>query len=58
LAGGLMVRRRRLPSVIHLGARGRGAMDLSAHAWLRCGDVDVVGAEMATEYTPIVAFRA
>lgn len=58
LAGGFMVRRRRLPSVIHLGAQGGAERELSAHAWLRCGDVDVVGAEISDEYTPIVAFHA
>jgi len=58
LAARLMVGRRRLPSVIYLGARGDAATQLFAHAWLRCGEIDVVGAEIAEEYTPIAAFRA
>jgi hypothetical protein len=58
VGGHFMARRRRLPSVIHLGARANPSQELSAHAWLCCGEIDVVGAEIAEEYTPIVAFRA
>ena len=59
LAGRVMLWRRRLPSVLHLGVRtGAPMAELSAHAWLRCGDIDVVGVEIAADYTPIVAFRA
>jgi hypothetical protein len=58
LAGRMMLGRRRLPSVLQLGARNASATELAAHAWLRCGDVDVIGAETAGLYTPIVAFKA
>lgn len=58
LAGRMMLGRRRLPSVLQLGARRSSATDLAAHAWLRCGEIDVIGAETAGLYTPIVAFRA
>ncbi len=58
LAGRMMLGRRRLPSVLQLGARSSSATDLAAHAWLRCGEIDVIGAETAGLYTAIVAFRA
>lgn len=58
IAGQLMLRRQRLPSVLHLGARTEPGAALSAHAWLRCGEVDVVGTEVATEFTPLAAFKA
>jgi hypothetical protein len=58
LGGRMMLGRRHLPSVLQLGARSSSAMELAAHAWLRCGEIDVIGAETAGLYTPIVAFRA
>jgi hypothetical protein len=56
IAGRMMLWRRRLPSVLHLGARNDP--QLAAHAWLQCGEVDVVGVEASDEYTPIAAFKA
>ena len=58
IAGRMMLRRRRMPSVLLLGARNASETQLAAHAWLQCGEVDVIGAEAAPEYAPIVAFRA
>jgi len=58
VAGRMMLRRLGLPSLLELGARPEGAARLAAHAWLRCGDIDVIGAETAAEYTSIAAFRA
>jgi hypothetical protein len=58
IAGRLMLRWRHMPSVLQLGARGGPGTELSAHAWLRCGEIDVVGAKIAAEFTPLVAFRA
>jgi len=57
VAGRMMLRRLGLPTLLELGARPEGAR-LAAHAWLRCGDIDVIGAETAAEYTSIAAFRA
>src|SRR5438876_4371994 len=56
VGGRMMLWRRRLPSVLHLGARSDP--QLAAHAWLRCGEVEVVGVEASDQYTPIVAFKA
>ena len=58
LAGRMMLQRRGVPSALHLGARSETEAELAAHAWLRCGEVDVIGAETADRYTSIVAFRA
>jgi hypothetical protein len=56
-AARMMLRRRGLRSALHLGVRGGSATELSAHAWLTCGDIDVVGVEDATEFTPIAEFH-
>ena len=58
IAGRMMLRRRRMRSVLLLGARSDPGTQLAAHAWLQCGEVDVIGAEAAPEYAPIVAFTA
>ena len=57
IAGQAMLRRRRLPSELHLGARNSSSTEIAAHAWLRCGEIDVTGGEIAGQYTPIAAFR-
>jgi hypothetical protein len=56
LAARMMLRRRHLPSVLQFGV-GRTSRELSAHAWVRCGEIDVVGAETAPDFAPIAAFR-
>jgi hypothetical protein len=58
IAGRMMLRRRGMPSLLLLGARSDPEAELAAHAWLQCGGVDVVGADIAPEYAPIVAFKA
>ena len=57
IAGRLMLWRRGIPSVLHLGAKAGMDSDLAAHAWLSCGDVPVTGAEHAQQYTSIAAFK-
>ena len=58
IGGSLMLRRRGLPSALHLGVQSDPRSELSAHAWLHCGDVDIVGAEIASEFVPVAAFRS
>jgi hypothetical protein len=58
IAGRMMLRRRHMRSVLLLGARNDPANQLAAHAWLQCGEVDIIGAEAAPEYAAIVAFTA
>jgi hypothetical protein len=57
-AGRMMLWRRSMPSILHLGARSDSETEMAAHAWLRCGEIDVVGTESADLYIPIVAFKA
>lgn len=55
----LMLRRRGLRANLHLGlARDGGGRGLSAHAWSRCGDVAVTGAEIAERFVPVAVFAA
>lgn len=56
LAARMMLRRRHLPSLLQFGV-GHAQTKLSAHAWVRCGEIDVVGAETAADFAPIAAFR-
>ena len=57
LAAKMMLRRRHLPTVLQLGVRASSATKLSAHAWLTCGKVNVVGDESVAEFTPIASFH-
>jgi hypothetical protein len=55
----LMLRRRGLAGTVHLGlAHGTEATALQAHAWSRCGDMPVTGADAAQGFVPIAAFVA
>ena len=56
LAARMMLGRRHLPFILQLGVRRRGGEALSAHAWLRCGDIGVIGVESAQDYAPIITF--
>jgi hypothetical protein len=56
VAARIMLRRRHLPSLVQFGV-GRTPTEFSAHAWVRCGEIDVVGAETAADFAPIAAFR-
>jgi hypothetical protein len=57
IAARMMLVRRRLPAVLELGVRGGATRELSAHAWLKCGEIDVVGVKIAPQFTPLAAFR-
>ena len=58
IAGRMMLRRRHMRSILLLGARRDPETQLAAHAWLQCGEIDVIGTDAAPEYAPIVAFTA
>jgi Transglutaminase-like superfamily len=58
-AASLMLRRRGLAATVHLGlARADYANGLAAHAWSRCGEVLVTGAEAAPGFVAVAAFTA
>lgn len=58
LAAKMMLRRRGLPSLLQLGVRVGTTRELFAHAWLRCGEIEVVGAEDSAEFSPIAGFQS
>jgi hypothetical protein len=53
-----MLRRRGVPSVLYYGAARDSGTDLSAHVWVRAGDVDVVGCEIASRFALLATFPA
>jgi hypothetical protein len=56
LAAQLMLRRRGVPSVLYYGAAPNDGSGLSAHVWVRDGDVGVIGDEIASRYAQLAAF--
>jgi hypothetical protein len=58
LAAQFMLRRRGIPSVLYYGAAPDGEKGLSAHVWIRDGDVDVIGGEIADRFAILAKFPA
>ena len=56
LAGQLMLRRRGVPSTVYFGVALEGETELSAHAWLRCGEQIVTGRAGMERYKVISCF--
>ena len=56
LAGAVMLRRRRMPWVVHFGV-SRDESGIISHAWLKVGDSFVSGAAEHSRFTPIAAFH-
>ena len=56
LAAQLMLRRRGFPSALFYGAAQDNQGNLSAHVWVRDGDVDVLGGELASRYALLATF--
>lgn len=56
MAGKMMLRRRGLHSTLYLGVVGDEDRGLSAHAWLRSGDVILTGARGMERYTVVSTF--
>jgi hypothetical protein len=56
LAAQWMLRRRGVPSVLYYGAALGNGNDLSAHVWVRDGDVDVIGGEISSHYAQLATF--
>src|SRR3989442_6685014 len=50
LAAQLMLRRRGIPAVLYYGAAQDDRSGLYAHVWVRDGDVDVIGGEIAYRF--------
>jgi hypothetical protein len=56
LAAQFMLRRRGIPSILYYGAASDDQRGLSAHVWVRDGDLDVVGCEIASRYAMLATF--
>jgi hypothetical protein len=58
LAAQFMLRQRSIPSTMFYGAALENADTLKAHAWVRAGDIDVIGCEIANRYTVVMTFSS
>ena len=56
LAAQFMLRRRGIPSVLYYGAAQDDRNGLYAHVWVRDGDLDVVGGEIASRFAILATF--
>jgi hypothetical protein len=56
LAAQVMLRRRGVPSVLYYGAALDKGSGLSTHVWVRDGDVDVIGGEIANRFATLATF--
>ena len=56
LAAQIMLRRRGIPTVLYYGAAPDEQGHLSAHVWVRDGEFDVVGGEVAINYAVLATF--
>ncbi len=49
----LMLRRRHIPSHLHLGVR-QGENGLEAHAWVNVGEIAIIGGEIRPKYVDLL----
>jgi hypothetical protein len=56
LAAQLMLRQRGIPSVLYYGAAQDDRSGLHAHVWVRYGEMDVIGGEIAHRFAILATF--
>jgi len=56
LAAHWMLLRRGAPSQLHYGAALDQARGLSSHVWVKIGEVEVIGCELADDYRLLASF--
>lgn len=57
LAAQSMLRRRGIATRLYLGAApDQGAAGMTAHAWLKDGNVDIIGGEIAAQFAVLATF--
>jgi hypothetical protein len=56
IAAQLMLKRRRVPSTLYLGMTKNETRELTAHAWVRSGQVILAGAPAHQRFTVVSAF--
>jgi hypothetical protein len=52
----MMLRRRKIPSTLYLAVAKQGNRELIAHAWLRAGDLVLIGARGMERFTVVSTF--
>lgn len=55
VAAKVMLQRRGLPSTLYLGMRREADLEVSSHAWLRVGELSLIGGPSA-DYTVLATF--
>jgi Transglutaminase-like superfamily len=58
IAARMMLRRRHIPSILEVGVRTGTETEFAAHAWLKCGKINVIGVEDAAGFSPMAGFQA
>lgn len=58
LAANRMLHRQHLPSTLYIGVAKPTDQPLTAHAWLRCGEVFVTGESGWQQFTPITCLES
>lgn len=53
LTGWLMLRRRRVPAVVRVGARAESTGEMRMHAWLQVGADVVIGRDESERFVPL-----
>jgi hypothetical protein len=56
LAAQFMLRARGVPSILYYGATLDEEQGLSAHVWVRDGDVDIIGSDIALRFSVLATF--
>lgn len=56
IAGMAMLKRRKLESTLYLGTGKDASGKMIAHAWLRCGNSYITGAEVMSDFTVVSLF--
>ncbi len=56
IAAKMMLKRREIPSTVYLGLSKEGPKGLSAHAWIRCGDKILTGADGRRQFKVVATF--
>lgn len=56
LAAQFMLRRRGMPSILYYGAAPDDQKGLAAHVWVRDGDIEVIGCDIASRFAVLATF--
>lgn len=57
ISGKMMLRRRQIPSTLYLGVANKEDGDLNTHAWLRAGDIIILGGGGLERFAVVSTFE-